>query len=175
MNAPGTPTTQASARITRGDVQAVLEAFVTGGRVVLRHSTTAEAAPADWYGTHGSIRPFSGSPWDGAHFRASDWHVILIALIEGGDASFTHTDAAGIIDDLEIVFTLDGALLPTTRTAVKRFSTPEAFGLEEAYVVQQGRLMAPGDLAVGNHTLAVSVTGPTGGFQDEITFTIDAA
>ena len=44
---------------SRGDAQAVLEAFGTGGRAVLQHSRTAEAAPADVLGTRGSIRPFS--------------------------------------------------------------------------------------------------------------------
>jgi hypothetical protein len=34
-----------------------------GGRAVLLHSKTAEGAPADFFGSHGSIRPFAGSPW----------------------------------------------------------------------------------------------------------------
>ena len=61
-----------SRRITRGDVEAVLNAFGGGGRAVLLHSETAEGAQADFLGTHGSIRPFAGSPWDGAHFCAEE-------------------------------------------------------------------------------------------------------
>src|SRR5215831_18703860 len=133
-------TTSGSRRITRGDAEAVLNAFGGGGRAVLLHSKTAEGAPADFFGSHGSIRPFAGSPWDGAHFCAEDWHVILIADIEGGDASFTHADADAIMNGLNVSFTLDGAPLPTTRTAIKRFLDPEAFGLQVAYYFQQGRI-----------------------------------
>src|SRR5436305_14486367 len=104
---PGTT----AAGITRGDAQAVFHAFGNGGRAVLAHSRTAEGAPADLTGVHGSIRPFAGSVWDGAHFRGEDWHVILVADFEGGDRSFTRDDAKGIIDGLRIDFTLDGAAL----------------------------------------------------------------
>ena len=54
--------------ITQGDAQAVFQAFGNGERVILQHSSVAEGAPADDFGSHGSIRPFAGSPWDGAHF-----------------------------------------------------------------------------------------------------------
>jgi hypothetical protein len=40
-----------------------MNAFGGGGRAVLLHSKTAEGAPADFFGSHGSIRPFAGSPW----------------------------------------------------------------------------------------------------------------
>ena len=161
-------------RVSQGDAQAVLQAFGNGGRAVLHHSTVAEGAPADFFGSHGSIRPFSGSPWDGAHFSADDWHVILIADIEGGDSSFRQKDATDIMESLDVVFTLDGAVLPTTRTAIKRFSDPGTFGLDVAYYFQQGRVMGPTELAVGSHTLSVNISGPTGNFQDQITFSIDA-
>jgi choline dehydrogenase-like flavoprotein len=64
-------------RITQGDAQAIFEAFGTGGRVIVANGTTTQAAPADFFGSHGSIRPFD--QWDGQHFCAEDWHVILIA------------------------------------------------------------------------------------------------
>jgi hypothetical protein len=160
--------------ISRGDAEAVLHAFGNGGRAVLSHSTVAEGAPADFVGSHGSIRPFSGSPWDGAHFSAQDWHVIVIADFEGGDSSFKQQDAVEIMDGLTVTFSLDGAVLPTTRTAVKRFLNPGQFGLDVAYYFQQGRVMAPHDLAPGSHTLSVDISGSTGVFQDQITFFIDA-
>jgi hypothetical protein len=165
-----------SRRITRGDVEAVLNAFGGGGRAVLFHSSTAQGAPADFFGSHGSIRPFAGSPWDGAHFCAEDWHVILMADIEGGDASFKRNDAERIMNGLDISFTLDGTLLPTTRTAIKRFSNPEQFGLQVAYYFQQGQIMSPTDLSIGNHRLEVTLVDASGqqSFQDGITFFIDA-
>lgn len=55
--------------ITRGNVHAVLEAFMTGDRVVLyQASDTAgfHAAPADLLGSNGAIRPFPR--WDGEHY-----------------------------------------------------------------------------------------------------------
>jgi hypothetical protein len=165
-----------SRRITRGDAEAVLNAFGGGGRAVLLHSKTAEGAPADFFGSHGSIRPFAGSPWDGAHFCAEDWHVILIADFEGGDASFKHDDAEQIMNGLDVSFTLDGAPLPATRTAIKRFLNPEQFGLQVAYYFQQGQIMSPTDLSVGSHQLDVTVVDVSGQqtFQDGITFVIDA-
>ncbi len=168
-------TSSTSRRITRGDVEAVLHAFGGGGQAVLLHSKTGEGAPADFLGSQGSIRPFAGSPWDGAHFCAEDWHVILIADIEGGDNSFKHNDAARIMDGLSISFTLDGAPLPATRTAVKRFLNPEQFGFQVAYYFQQGQIMSPADLGVGSHQLQVTLVDASGqqSFQDGITFFID--
>jgi hypothetical protein len=169
-------TSSGSRRITRGDAEAVLNAFGGGGWAVLLHSKTAEGAPADFFGSHGSIRPFAGSLWDDAHFCAEDWHVILIADIEGGDASFTHDDAERIMNGLDVSFTLDGAPLPTTRTAIKRFLDPELFGLQVAYYFQQGQIMSPADLGAGSHRLEVTIAGASGqqGFQNGITFVIDA-
>jgi hypothetical protein len=169
-------TTSGSRRITRGDAEAVLNAGGGGGRAVLLHSETAEGAPADFFGSHGSIRPFAGSPWDGAHFCAEDWHVILIADIEGGDTSFKHDDAERIMNGLDVSFTLDGTPLPTTRTAIKRFLNPGQFGLQVAYYFQQGQIMSPADLSVGSHRLEVTIVDASGqqNFQDGITFFIDA-
>jgi hypothetical protein len=170
------PAQATTTRITHGDAQAVLEAFGGGGFAVLLHSKVAQGAPADFYGSHGAIHPFSGSPWDGAHFCAEDWHVILIADIEGGDASFTRTDAERIMDGLNVSFTLDGTVLPTTRTAIKRFLNPGLFGLQVAYYFDQGRIMSPADLSVGSHQAGVMVTDSAGlqNYQDGITFFIDA-
>jgi hypothetical protein len=78
-----------------------------------------------------------------------DWHVLLIADIERGDASFTQAEAAALMDPLTVTLTLDGAALATTRTAVKRFLNAETFGFVTAYYFQEGRIMSPTDLGVG--------------------------
>ena len=148
-------------RITRGDVQAVFNAAGTGGRIILlRKGETAEAAPADFVGSHGSIRPFQGSPWDGRHFCAEDWHVILVAGIDGGDASFRREQAVASASQTTFDFTLDGAPLATNRTAIRRLLSPETIkvpqGVEKfkvAYFFQEGRIMSPEDLSVGQHEL----------------------
>jgi hypothetical protein len=169
------PAQATTTRITRGDAQAVFEAFGGGGFAILLHSKVAQGAPADFFGSHGAIHPFSGSPWDGAHFCAEDWHVPSVADIEGGDASFTRTDAESIMSGLVVSFTLDGTVLPTTRTAIKRFLNPGLFGLQVAYYFQQGRIMSPADLSIGSHQLQVTFGDPSGQIvQDGITFFMDA-
>ena len=169
----GSPAGANSPRVTRGDAQAIFQAFPNGGWAVLLHSPTTQGAPAD-VNIRGQIRPLPIA--DGRHFCAEDWHVILLALVFGGDASFTRQDAVAIANTLTVSFTLDGAPLPTTRTAIKPFLAAEEFGLETAYAFQQGRIMAPTDLSVGSHQLVVTILEP--GFPPDtggITFFIDTA
>ena len=164
----------ARTRITRGEVEAVFEAFTTGGFSVLLHGGMVRGAPADDFGSHGAIRPFQ--QWDGLHFCAEDWHVILIATIDGSDQSFTRQDADRLLSGTTITFTLDGVELATDRTAIKRFLNPARFGFEVAYAFQEGRLMSPGDLSPGDHTLSVVAAEPGQPvFANTITFTIDPA
>jgi hypothetical protein len=143
----------------------------------IAHGTRHDPAPADFLGSHGSIRPFGGSPWDGRHFCAEDWHVILIAWIDGGDASFGHQQAKASLDPVTNNFTLDGAALATTRTPIKPFNDSQAFDLERAWYFQEGKIMSPDDLSVGQHQLTVRFTDPTSGLDDSdgITFFIDAS
>ena len=166
-----------SGRITEGDVQAVLQAFMTGGRTVVSNSSETagfHAAPADFLGSNGAIRPFA--PWDNQHVCTSDWHVLLIGIFDGGDKSYTRQDASNYLSQLDISFTLDGNPLQTTSTAIKRFHNPESFGLEEAYGFQVGSIMAPGDLEVGEHVFEVNLMDPIyGDDQFTITFFVDDA
>jgi|Tabmets5t2r1_1033131.scaffolds.fasta_scaffold18171_1 hypothetical protein len=167
----GSPAGANSPRITRGDVEAIFQATPNGGWAVLLHSPTGQGAPFDAQ-DRGAIRPLSFN--DGKHYCAEDWHVILFAMIVGGDASFTRPEAEAILDSVVLSFTLDGAPLPTTRTTVKRFLNPAPDDV--AYAVQEGRIMAPSDLSVGGHQLAVTISEP--GFPTEvleITFFVDAA
>ena len=100
-----------SGRITKGDVQGVLQAFMTGGRTVLSNSSETaglHAAPADFLGSNGAIRPFA--PWDNQHVCVSDWHVLLMGIFDGGDKSYTRQDASNYLSELDISFTLDGNL-----------------------------------------------------------------
>lgn len=166
----GSPADANSPRITRGDVEAIFQAAPNGGWAVRLHSPTGQGGPVDAQ-DRGAIRPLSFN--DGKHYCAEDWHVIALGLIIGGDASFTRPEAEAILDSVMLSFMLDGAPLPTTRTAVKRFLDPEPDDV--AYGVQEGRIMAPSDLSVGSHQLAVTISEP--GFPTEvleITFFVDA-
>jgi hypothetical protein len=120
-----------------------------------------------------SIYPFQE---EGRHYCALDWHVAKIAFVDGGDRSFTKTDAEASLNAISATFILDGAVLATERTKIKRYHDAASFDFEIAYYFQEGRVLAPADLAVGQHTLGVSVTDPKyGDFDVSTTFFIDAA
>jgi len=164
-----------SIRVTKGDVEAILNAFTTGGRIILYTNEVAgsHAGLVDLPGDKGSIRPLS--PWDGQHYCVSDWHVILLAYFDGGDQSFTYEDALNSLSGVQFSFTLDGELLSTTRTPTKRFLVPPSV-MEEAYGFQEGAIMAPADLEVGQHLLETYVTDPWFGWEgplDDVTFYVD--
>jgi hypothetical protein len=177
----GSPAHADPGRVTKGDAEAVLHASENGAAAMLYTPGGLVAAPLDSIVREPqvSIRPYPESEWDGRHFCAEDWHVILVAWIEGGDRSFTVQDAQAIFDTLSIQFSLDGAYLATERTATTRFLNLEFLadlGWDRGYVFQQGTLMAPDDLAVGAHTLSWTLMSPDyGTFTLEITFYIDPA
>jgi hypothetical protein len=103
--------------------------------------------------------------------------VILVAFVDGGDASFDHQQARAALDPVAISFTLDGVPLDATRTPIKPFHDPQAFDLESACYFQEGKIMSPDDLSVGQHELSARFTNPNSGLDesDGITFFIDAA
>ena len=147
-------------RITRGDVQSVLEAYPTGGRVVLlqaNHAASLHAAPADFVGTRGAIR--TSESWDGGHHCVDDWHVILLGVGAGGDQAFSRQDAGELLSLVSLTFTLtregESAVLDTRRTAIKAWLGWEDAGFEKIYGFQEGRILSPEELGVGEYTLAV--------------------
>ncbi len=163
-------------RVTRGDAQAVLEAFPNAGRIIRTRQIVQTNTPADPK-LKATIRPFSfpGSPFDGRHYCVEDWHVIVVAMITGGDRSFSEQDAIADLSQFTLAFTLDGAELPTDRGPVKRFLDPTPFGFQEAYFLQQGKLLSPSELAVGSHSVSYTEDGPLGHYEDGITIFIDPA
>jgi hypothetical protein len=160
-------------RVTQGDVQALFQAFENGGWAILLHSPPAQGAPAD-ANIRGEIRPLPFH--DGRHYCVEDWHIIVVAIVDGGDASFGYQDAEARLDPVMVSFTLDGVPLPTTRTVIKPFLAAELFGLERAYAFQEGRIMAPSDLSVGSHQLVSTIVFSPGEPPEvrEITFFVDA-
>ena len=163
-------------RISRGDVTATFNAFTTAGRVILSHdnSSVDNASPANLF--DGSIRPFPGSAWDGGHFCVDDWHVLVLALFNGGDQSYTKQEAVSILSPITMDFIIDGVSLATDQTPIKRFLEPEAFGFEKAFGFQEGVIMAPGELGVGEHAFVVVIEDPIlGTRQLSIQFFIDSS
>lgn len=165
-----------SPRSTKGDAQAVLNAFGNGGWAVVQHSPTIMGAPAAGLRDSATaIRPFTF--FNGRHYCVLDWHVLLIAQIEGGDNSFTRQDAEALLGPIVQTFWIDGATVATERTPIKRFLRDDSgIGITAAYYFQEGRLLSPSDLSVGAHTVRVQSSDSSGVFFDNtITIHIDAA
>jgi hypothetical protein len=101
-------------RVSRGDAEAVFHAFGGGGRVILNNNATDTGAPAD-SDVAAAIRPFSGTIFDGRHYCAEDWHVILIANISGDSPTWSLQEATEELDSIATQFTLDGSELSTSQ------------------------------------------------------------
>ena len=149
------PLTPALARVTRGDAQAIFEAFAGGGWAVRLHSEVMEGAPADFQPPESLARITTVPALNGKHYCGLDWHVINTAIIEGN----RENEAASVSEIFErlatrdVSFRLDGAVLETVRTQPKRMLNPALRSLTEAFYVNIGRIMAPEDLSVGSHSL----------------------
>jgi len=157
-------------RITKGDVNAVFNAFGSAGRKIFNFempNNASVAAPADFFGSNGAIRPFEGSPWDGQVHCVDDWHVILIAVFDGP----TYQDAVDSISPISSRFWLNGTMLGTKRSAIKRFlELPDP-----SWGYQEGAILSPKKLPVGNYELLWIASHPIFGvlIQQTIFFTVD--
>jgi hypothetical protein len=131
-------------RVSRGDAEAVLQAS-HGGVVATNHAGVVRGAPAD-IDLRAAIRPYAGSAWDGRHFCAEDWHLLVVAWNVAIDEQHTLQQAKDELAATTIQLVLNGAELDTERTAIRRM--PE--GAEgEAFYFQQGKIVAPDELSVG--------------------------
>ena len=157
-NAPG---------VTRGDAEAVFNAFGGGGWSVRLHSKTLEGAPSDfWLDSRTRIVPFL---YNDLHYCALDWHVITLALIDGSfpGESFSNQEIFARLAQFHTVFTLDGSTLVTQRKSPK----PWLDTSKRLYYVNEGRIMSPEDLTVGQHTLQSTLFDVELGPVDTITIT----
>jgi hypothetical protein len=165
-----------SNRVSRGQAEAVLNAGPSGGSAILNRSGgVLRGAPAD-NEVRAAIRPYENTIWDGRHFCAEDWHLLVAAWFLAVDESYTAQQVKDELAATTIQLVLDGVELNTQRTAIKRFvEVPEYLGgAEEAYYFQQGAIMAPADLSVGSHAFAFTATFPGGSDGSQSTFVIDA-
>jgi hypothetical protein len=187
-------------RLSRGDAQAVLSAYPTGGNALFAHAPTFvhagpwQAGPEDGL----SIRPIPPFFTD-AHYCAEDWHVVALAwydveYVVHFDEPFVYSrnDVRDFLGGLEMEFFLDGEPFATKPGPIQPNPDPafaeeaEAF-LEDLYgadvtvgkvsAIQWGRVVAPDELEVGAHTLSVIVTHPDSGiiYEDGVSFFIDPA
>ena len=150
-----------SVRVTKSEANAALRAFNDTSPAAIRLSS------------------------DGRHYCAEDWHTVVVTNWEGGDASFTKKDAAVILDAMYVRFDLwtpPSGISPlfSERTSIKSVPDPSQLGVVNAYYFNQGRVLSPDELAVGEHGLGIEIYDISGPhpilmFADSITFFIDAA
>lgn len=164
-------------RVTRGDAQAVFEAFGGGGWAIRLHPGIIEGAPADFM-AGGLARISMMDAYDQKHYCALDWHVISILIVEGSRAgeALSNQQIFDRIAGRDVVFTLDGKTLQTKRTTPRRTTNPALKGFTEAFYVQVGRVMSPDELTVGMHKLG-AVGNDFGSPPEDfgaITFFVDA-
>ena len=132
-------------RISRGEAEAVFHTGFTGG---LR----SRGAPAD-PDRKVTIKPF----FEGvSHYCVEDWHAILLGLgVNEEDNGVTSVgEAKKLFAPTVMTFELDGKPFETTRLPVKPLLRDPP---EKVFVLVQGRVVGPDDLAVGSHTLTVTV------------------
>jgi hypothetical protein len=129
-----------------------------------------------------------------------DWHVLVLAwfdiefTVPDLGITWTTRDARTWLASLDMEFSLDGEVVDTSRTPVERYlaSDPaeveayleDYFGTDVVvgndHAVQFGRILAPDELSVGQHTLRVITsndrpepTYPDGWISDDsVTFTV---
>lgn len=153
---------------TRGTVEAIMNAFTTCGCVVLYKSYFSNSnarffspfGEGEW-DKRASIRPID--PWNGAHLRVDEWHVILLALSAGGNSFYTYQNAFEDLSTSHIIFTLNGEVIETEQTPIKRYLQPIQ-GFDVMYGYQVGKIYCPDELPVGTYTLNVVIKTP--GFED---------
>ncbi|MER5912330.1 hypothetical protein ABT124_18005 [Streptomyces sp. NPDC001982] len=174
-----TPASANATRVTRGDAEAVFQAQGNGGWGVRLHGGVQEGAPSDFFpDSMARINPMPAGPGSERHFCSLDWHVINVLAVEGNAAgqSRTNTEIREALAQRDPEIRLDGAPLETKRTAIKRTTNPANRGFVEAFYFSQGRVMAPEDLSVGQHSVQLigHRTGQPPEIFDPVTFFIDA-
>jgi hypothetical protein len=160
-------------RVSRGDAEAIFKA-AHAGVVVMSHAGVVRGTPAD-IDMRAAIRPYADSPWDGRHFCTEDWHLLVAAWFVPIDESHTVQQARDELAATTIQLVLDGVELDTEPTAIRRMpEQPEGSEEAEGFYFQQGKIVEPGELSVGTHTFAVTVTSPVDNVVSQSTFVIDA-
>lgn len=171
-------------RWTRGDAQAMLHTYPLSGKIFERLN---EAIGLD-------IRPFPEF-YAATPYCVEDSHLVALAVfdwayvVEGGPFDgfeVTREDVKAFLSDLSWQFVLDGTTVETTASPVRPLVADDAiradveafleedFGgdviLGKGFGLQHGRIMAPGELAVGDHMVHVTVTYRPGTPDEFTTF-----
>jgi hypothetical protein len=153
---------------TRGDAEAVFQAFFTGGFAIRAHNPLANGAPGvplDPPPDSVRIYPLA----DDIEYCQQGWHVVLLGVWD--DPTLYPGGKKELIDYLSALdtqFVLDGVPLYTERTEIKRFTHPFPEFSENPLIGPNfGAFLPPGSLSLGTHELRTIQHAPD--FDDEFT------
>jgi hypothetical protein len=128
------------------------------------------------------IRPFPG--YDAVPYCVLDWHLLALAwsipeyLGEGPPPQFTfdtREEVWALLETAEATFLLDGDSVEVEETPIRQ-SFQQEEPLFRWWGRQWGRILAPDELSVGEHTLQVILEFSDGfTFDEQVTFTVHAA
>jgi hypothetical protein len=133
-------------RIGRGKAEAVFHAGVTGG-------FRGQGSPND-PDLQVAILPLEDL--DGRRYCVEDFHVLAMTLFltEADDGVTSVGEAKKLFAPTVMSFDLNGEPLETTRLPVKPFLK---LAPAKAFILVQGRVVAPGEPPAGSHTLTVTI------------------
>jgi hypothetical protein len=105
-----------------------------------------------------------------AEYCASGWHVLNYNVGDTADFFGSRGALFDYLNSVDITYELDGVMLATKRTAIKRMP---ASLVDDFYWVGVGTLVAPGTLTVGSHELHTTILDPVfGGREETVRFTV---
>jgi hypothetical protein len=171
---PRSQASAASGLVTKGDVEAILQASYKAGDIVF-HKHPVPGVGGDF--PRAAITPLSFH--NGTHYCVDDWHVVRITFFNAVDNNpfSTKEQAIADLEATTITLILDGVTLPTIRTPIAKLNAADQqrFGLPgPLFYFQTGSILSPAALSVGDHTAGLVETDPVfGSFQDASTFTVD--
>ncbi len=170
---PRSQASAASGLVTKGDAEAILHAWTSGGGILFHE----HAVPGFADFPRATITPLSFH--SGTHYCVDDWHVVRIAIANSVDNVdfFTKEQVIADLEATTVTLTLDGMTLPAIRTPIIMLNAADQQRLGfpgPTFAFQTGSILSPDALSVGDHTAGLVVTDPVfGTFQDASTFTVD--
>lgn len=147
--------------VTRGDAQAIFQSVFSGCGAVVAKGNLHEGQPCEDL-DRAQLRLFSPLV---RHYCADDWHVVRV----------TDGDTRDAVANFDAQISIDGQLLDTVSTPIKRFNPDLAqqIGLDpkDAFWINVGAVVPPSFLSVGTHASHVETINPNVVF--DTTFEID--
>jgi hypothetical protein len=170
---PRSQASAASGLLSKGDAEAILHAWTSGGGILFHEHSVPGFADFP----RAAITPLSFH--SGTHYCVDDWHVVRIAIANSVDNVdfFTKEQVIADLEATTVTLTLDGVTLPAIRTPIIMLNAADQQRLGfpgPTFAFQTGSILSPDALSVGDHTAGLVMTDPVfGTFQDASTFTVD--